>query len=627
MTCSKNRFHFRPSLEKLESRLQPGSIITGRGGDWVFLLDGLLNRDQGAPDSPSSISQGPAEGDRASQRTVSARVHGDPHGGAVASVMPARSETSSLPFRSLVDNVATGFTGDDLGILSRTGPRNAVAFIPTQNSVAPPVTSTPGTASVGESRTGAAMPAQPTMNTAPGTQSGRTPGASLSASSATGAASPVALALDAPQPTRESATTVAAPVRTLPNLHVTSTHFAGGGIHPFTSQPVWASYLGGPGDDRLLSVALNPAPGASQPVVVTGYTQSAKDPTEFDAVIATFSTDGTTATVSTVGYGTGTRTEGHAVDVDSAGNIYVVGQTGPTADPGAATDLIARVDPTGNVTWTVSLTPADSTGVGNGIKLDAAGANLFLTGAVDGNLFVAKLTDLASAQPAVVYSSVFPLDAGSRVGNAVGPDSAGNADLAFTLSSGGDSRPGWAQVTADGASLQAATFDSIGPKAGMFGITVDASDNFYVTGAIGQGASPFAVLVVAKFDSTLRPLYRVGWSQTDSTGVRTADWIGRDIKIDGSGNAYMATVIDSGGGGNMTLFAVGPTGRDPIEMQGGAYGGKDDQNRAVALDTSDNLLYMVGFTNSPDFTFTSGGFQSTYGGDPYDGVVIQDQLS
>jgi hypothetical protein len=160
----------------------------------------------------------------------------------------------------------------------------------------------------------------------------------------------------------------------------------------------------------------------------------------------------------------------------------------------------------------------------------------------------------------------------------------------------------------------------------MFGITVDAADNFYVTGAIGQGASPFTVLVVAKFDINLTPLYRVGWSVTDSTGMRTADWIGRDIKIDSSGDAYMATVVDSGGGGNMLLFAVGPAGRTTVERQGDAYGANDDQNRGLALDTTNNLLYMVGFTNSPDFNFTSGSFQPTYGGDPYDGVVIQDQL-
>src|SRR5207247_4690773 len=104
-----------------------------------------------------------------------------------------------------------------------------------------------------------------------------------------------------------------------------------------------------------------------------------------------------------VGFGTGTRTEGHAIDVDSAGNIYVIGQTGPTDDPGTTTDLIVRIDTIGNVTWAISLTPSSSIGVGNGLKLDAAGANLFLTGGIDGNLFVAQLTDLASAQPSVVY--------------------------------------------------------------------------------------------------------------------------------------------------------------------------------------------------------------------------------
>jgi hypothetical protein len=93
--------------------------------------------------------------------------------------------------------------------------------------------------------------------------------------------------------------------------------------------------------------------------VVTGFTQSTNDPTEFDAVIATFSTDGTTATITPMGGGTGTRTEGHAVDVVSAGNIYVTGQTGPTADPNTTTDLMARIDTTGNVTWMISLTPTD----------------------------------------------------------------------------------------------------------------------------------------------------------------------------------------------------------------------------------------------------------------------------
>jgi hypothetical protein len=432
--------------------------------------------------------------------------------------------------------------------------------------------------------------------------------------------------LNAPQLVQEPAFNIAPPMRTVVNLHVTSTHYGADGVYSFASQPVWASYLGGSGDDRLLGVALNPAQDATQPVVVTGFQQNANDATEFDAVVATISSDGTTATIVTIGFGAGSRTEGHAVDVDASGNIYVVGQTGQTSDPSTTTDLLVRLDTSGTVTWAISLTPANSTGVGNGIKLDAAGTDLFATGEVDGNLFVAKLTDLASAQPAAVYGSLFPVNAASRVGNAIGTDSAGNADLAFTLTSGTDSFPGWGQVTPDGSSLQSGTYDSHGSKAGMFGISVDASDNFYVTGSLGQGASPFDLLVVAKFDSNLNPQYQIGWSDTDFTGVRIADWIGRGIAVDSTGNAYMSTVNDHGGGGNMQLFVLGPNGRTPLERQGRAFGANDDQNRGLALDTNNNVLYMVGFTNSPDFNFTSASFQSAYGGDPYDGMVIQDRL-
>jgi hypothetical protein len=492
--------------------------------------------------------------------------------------------------------------------LALGGHRNEVPFLPAQDLVTRQPSPTLVGAGVVETPIGVAAPA--TGIAAPGER-----------------LSPTAFALPASPLVQVPAINIAPQIRAVPHLYVTNTHHAANGIQSFASQPVWASYLGGPGDDRLLGVALNPAPNASQPVVVTGFTQNASDPTEFDGVVATLSTDGTTATVSTIGFGTGTRTEGHGVDVDSAGNIYVIGQTGQTSDPSTTTDLIVRVDSTGSVTWVVSLTPANSTGAGNGVKLDAAGTNLFLSGGINGNLFVAKLTELASAQPSLVYGSVFALAAGATVGNGVGPDSAGDADVAFTLTTAGDNFPGWGQVTPDGSSLMAGAFDSLGPKAGMFGITVDASDNFYVTGAIGLGDSPFTVLVVSKFNVNVNRQYAVGWSLTDSSGVRIADWIGRGISVDSSGDAYMATVDDSGGGGNMLLFAVGPAGRTPLEVQGRAFGAKADQNRGLALDTSNNVLYMVGFTNSPDFNFTSGSFQSTYGGDPYDGVVIQDRLT
>jgi len=118
----------------------------------------------------------------------------------------------------------------------------------------------------------------------------------------------------------------------------------------------------------------------------------------------------------------------------------------------------------------------------------------------------------------------------------------------------------------------------------------------------------------------------VSWSLTEATGVRTADWIGRGIQVDDPGNAYMATVIDNGGGGNMALFEVGPTGGTGLDRQGNAFGAKDDQNRGLVLDTTNGVVYMVGFTNSPALNLTASSIQPAYGGDPYDGVIIQDRL-
>src|SRR5262249_58985866 len=92
-----------------------------------------------------------------------------------------------------------------------------------------------------------------------------------------------------------------------------------------------------------------------------------------------------------------------------------------------------------------------STAVGNGIKLDAAGPDLVVTGGVNGNLFAGKLTDLASAQPTVVYDSAFATAAGMQGGTAIAPDSTGAADLAFTFTSASGNMPGWAQVSPDGS--------------------------------------------------------------------------------------------------------------------------------------------------------------------------------
>jgi hypothetical protein len=168
----------------------------------------------------------------------------------------------------------------------------------------------------------------------------------------------------------------------------------------------------------------------------------------------------------------------------------------------------------------------------------------------------------------------------------------------------------------------------------MNGITVDAADNFYAAGTLFDGdASGFAILLVAKFDATVTQQYGRGWQLVNINGARVADWVPSDIKVDSSGDAFMATTANDGTGGNMELFEVDPTGAVRLNRDGSAYGSADDEARALALDTTNNLAYLVGWTNSPDFgqvmgqTLTTTAAQPNYGGDPSDGVVIQDHYS
>jgi hypothetical protein len=184
---------------------------------------------------------------------------------------------------------------------------------------------------------------------------------------------------------------------------------------------------------------------------------------------------------------------------------------------------------------------------------------------------------------------------------------------------GADVGVGYSQVTADGSAINSTYFTSTGGKGGGFGVAVDASDDFFITGASGNPSN--VQLLVAEFNPNVVQVYATRFA------LAAGDSIGRAIQVDDSGDAFVATVVDQGTGGNMTLAEIDPSGNFLLDQQGDAFGSNDDQNRGLALDTANNLAYMVGFTSSTDFNFTTGSYQPTYGGGPYDGVIIQDKLS
>src|SRR5438128_8213586 len=108
MKCSKLRFASRLRIENLESRLQPGSVITGSGYGWSLLADHLSILNQSSFDSQSLVSQTASESSKPTPTSAPVDTQSDHLEIAVVSLAAARSQSANLPGSTLVDTIATG---------------------------------------------------------------------------------------------------------------------------------------------------------------------------------------------------------------------------------------------------------------------------------------------------------------------------------------------------------------------------------------------------------------------------------------------------------------------------------------------------------------------------------------
>src|SRR5438128_1869594 len=143
MMCSKPRFAFRPFVESLESRLQPGSMITGQGYGWSLLADNLLNLDQGTLNAQSLVSQTISESSKPVSPSTPVDVRHDNTNIAVTAVATAPGQPSGISTNNLVNKIADSLTDDNLGVLTLTGRPNAAPFVAAQNFVVHRPSATP----------------------------------------------------------------------------------------------------------------------------------------------------------------------------------------------------------------------------------------------------------------------------------------------------------------------------------------------------------------------------------------------------------------------------------------------------------------------------------------------------
>ncbi|XZN92083.1 MAG: SBBP repeat-containing protein [Microcoleus sp.] len=242
---------------------------------------------------------------------------------------------------------------------------------------------------------------------------------------------------------------------------------------------------------------------------------------------------------------------------------------------------------------------------------------------------------------ALVYSTYIG-GTGNEYGFGIAVDSQGNAYLTGQVDPGYPTTPGSFQPTintyntgvtklnATGNALVYSTFLGGSGNSLGNGIAVDSNGNAYVTGLTGDGFSTaFASQPVyggGNGDAFITKVNPTGSGLVYSTYLGGS---GREdaqaIALDNNGNAYITGITSST---DLPTSGISSPGLDPLnlkKMGGGQYdafvskfnangqrnysvylgGSGDDKGADIAVDSSGNVAYVVGTTNSTNFPISS----------------------
>ncbi len=439
----------------------------------------------------------------------------------------------------------------------------------------------------------------------------------------------------------------------------------------------FSTYLGGEGYDRALAIAVD----SVGDTYVVGETYSTNFPTKGaiqptlhgsngDAFVTKMSADGSAILYSTYLGGSFSQ-EALGVAVDSAGEAYVVGETGSSDFPvttgafqtsccanSGLVAFVTKLDSTGSQLLYSTFLGGTGGDSGEAIAIDASGL-AYITGGsfsadfpittgafqrmrVGGNqqVFVAQFGATGSS---LNYSTYL----GAGEGFGIATNGLGNAYVVGeAVSSSFPTTPGAIQTTfggpggsagdafitelnSSGSALSYSTFLGGENEDGAQGVAIDSNGNAYVTGLTFSQNFP----VLNAFQQTLKGMPNAfiakvtpdGSSLAYSTyfGGSNAD-LGNGIAVDASGNSYVtgsaqssdfplvgALQSDFGGVSDSFLAVLDQNGSPFFSTY---FGGEvSDIGTGVAVDSAGNA-YLTGFTQSADFPITFNAFQPMLAG-------------
>jgi hypothetical protein len=298
-------------------------------------------------------------------------------------------------------------------------------------------------------------------------------------------------------------------------------------LNPTGSALVYSTYLGGSRGDSGFGIAVDAAGNA----YVTGDTDSTNFPTTVGAFQPGFAAGGDAfvtklnPTGSALVYSTylGGSAGASGIAVDALGNAYVTGIINSTTFPttpgafqrtfgdGTQDAFVTKLNPTGAALVYSTYLGGSRVDQGSGIAVDAAG-NAYVTGitlssdfpttpgafqtafgGARGDAFVTKLNPTGSA---LVYSTYLGGSSDFVDGSGIAVDAVGNAYVtgftdstsfpttadAFQTTFGGSREAFVTKLNPTGSALVYSTYLGGSGEDRGFGIAVDATGNFYVTG-------------------------------------------------------------------------------------------------------------------------------------------------
>ncbi|HYE95652.1 MAG TPA: SBBP repeat-containing protein [Rubricoccaceae bacterium] len=353
------------------------------------------------------------------------------------------------------------------------------------------------------------------------------------------------------------------------------------------------------------------------------------------------------------------------VDVDAAGNVYVVGRFAGTADFGGVTltssgpeDVFAaKYDPSGNVLWARRGGGGGIEDWGYSVAVDAAGnvyvCGMFTMAADFGGVTLtsagARDAFLVKYDPSgnVLWARRGGGDAGDRAID-VEVDGAGNVYLAgvysttadfapFTLTSVGGGDAFLVKYDPSGTALFAVSGGGATLHDWGNAVALDGSGNIYVSGYFNTGADfgDQSVVAAGGIDAFVVKYDAAGQAIWARSMGGPGDDLGYALDVDGAGNAYAAGLFNSGPNatgqgtfGGVTLTSAGvedaylvkfdPDGNGVWARSGGGTVYDD----AVALRVTPAGQAVLGGEFDVAATFGSLSLTSAGGGDAY--VVVYD---